>query len=585
MCNILYVVFSLVSIPLLIPFLDILLQKKTTTEPPLPHGNIYSVVYLKDFLAHQLWYLQTQYGEERALITVCTLLASSFFLKNLFKYLAQCCMAPVRNGIVADIRSALYAKTLRLPLGYFSEEKKGDLMSRILNDVTEIEWSILSVIEAIVREPLMVMGALVIMIWQSPWLTLFVFVLMIFTGALIGTIGRVLKKQSHITQMRLSNMVSVLEETLGGLRVIKGFNADGYFLKKFNEENNGYRKAMNRAMRRRDASSPLTEFLGVSIVCILVWYGYKQVSAGAMSPSQFIAFLYAFYSIIDPAKTFSQAYFHLQKGTAALNRVDYILDAPETILDAPDAQIFSALKNKISFENVSFAYSSNSENQVLKNISFDIPKGKTIALVGSSGAGKSTIADLLLRFHDVSDGKISFDGVNIKKIKIAALRNLFGIVTQESLLFNDTVANNIIFGAPPDNQHLRNAADAAYTTEFIENLPQKFDTNIGDRGTKLSGGQRQRLTIARALYKSPQILIFDEATSALDSESEKIIQATLAQLLIGRTALIIAHRLSTIQQADEILVLSNGEIIERGTHNELLKSSGDYKKWVALQQL
>ncbi len=581
----LFVVFSLISIPLLIPFLDILLQKKTSVEPAVPQGSMYSVQFAKDFLAHKLWYLQTQYGEERALIVVCVLLAASFFFKNIFKYLAQCCMAPVRNGIVADLRTALYTKTMRLPLGYFSEEKKGDLMSRILNDVTEIEWSILSVIEAMVREPLMVIGALVIMIWQSPWLTLFVFVLMIFTGALIGTIGRVLKRESHITQTRLSNMVSVLEETLGGLRVIKGFNADGYFLKRFNEENNGYRKAMNRAMRRRDASSPLTEFLGVSIVCVLVWYGYKQVSANAMTPSQFIAFLYAFYSIIDPAKTFSQAYFHLQKGTAALNRVDYILDAPETILDAPNAQTFSVLENKISFENVGFAYASNSDSAVLKNISFDIPKGKTIALVGSSGAGKSTIADLVLRFHDVTEGKICFDGVDIKNIQISALRNLFGIVTQEALLFNDTVANNIIFGAVPDNQNLLDAANAAYTTEFIDNLPQKFDTNIGDRGTKLSGGQRQRLTIARALYKSPQILIFDEATSALDSESEKIIQATLSELLIGRTALIIAHRLSTIQQADEILVLSNGEIVERGTHAELLSRNGDYKKWVMLQQL
>jgi ABC-type multidrug transport system fused ATPase/permease subunit len=594
-CNILMVLFNIVSIPMLIPFLQILLGQ---TIPPIQKPDFqWNIDAIKNYFNWYLGDLIAQSGsKEQALIFVCGVLILAFFFKNLFRYLALFFMTPLRNGVVRDIRKALFEKILRLPLSYFSDERKGDLISRVSNDVLEVEWSILNVMETVVREPLLIIGAVGLMIYISPALTLFVIVLLVFTAVIIGGIGRTLKKDSAETQRKMGDLMSILDETLGGMRVIKGFNAENYQKEKFSKENNGFRKAMTRGLRKRDLSSPLTEFLGITVVCILIWFGFKQVEANALTPASFIAFLYAFFTVIDPAKAFSSAYYHVQRGKAALDRINFILDAEEVIKDNPEGRPFPEgirddlkrshiFKEKIEYRNVGFYY--NEEDKViLKNINLTIEKGKVVALVGASGAGKSTLADLLPRFYDVSEGEILIDGLNIKDLRLNNLRNMMGIVTQEAVLFNDTIYNNIVFGLENiTEQQVIAAAKAANAHEFIESAEEKYQTNIGDRGNKLSGGQRQRLTIARALLRNPEILILDEATSALDSESEKLVQSALAELMKNRTAIVIAHRLSTVQHADEIIVMKQGEIIERGTHESLLVLNGEYRKLVELQGL
>jgi ABC-type multidrug transport system fused ATPase/permease subunit len=578
------VLFNIVSIPMLIPFLQILLGQ---TIPPIQKPDFqWNIDAIKNYFNWYLGDLIAQSGsKEQALIFVCGVLILAFFFKNLFRYLALFFMTPLRNGVVRDIRKALFEKILRLPLSYFSDERKGDLISRVSNDVLEVEWSILNVIETVVREPLLIFGAVGMMIYISPALTLFVVVLIVFTAVIIGSIGRTLKKDSAITQQKMGNLMSVLDETLGGMRVIKGFNAENYQKEKFSKENNDFRRAMTKGLRKRDLSSPLTEFLGITVVCVLIWFGFKQVEAQVLTPPGFIAFLYAFFTVIEPAKAFSNAYYHLQRGKAALDRINFILDAEEVIKDNPEGRPLSIFKEKIEYHNVGFYY--NEEDKViLKNINLTIEKGKVIALVGASGAGKSTLADLLPRFYDVTEGEILIDGLNIKDLRLNNLRNMMGIVTQEAVLFNDTIYNNIVFGLENiTEQQVIAAAKAANAHEFIENAEEKYQTNIGDRGNKLSGGQRQRLTIARALLRNPEILILDEATSALDSESEKLVQSALAELMKNRTAIVIAHRLSTVQHADEIIVMKQGEIIERGTHESLLVLNGEYRKLVELQGL
>lgn len=582
-CNILMVFFNIVSIPMLIPFLQILLGQ---TIPPTQKPDFqWNIKTLTDSFYYELGHIIEIYGKEKALIYVCVGLVTLFLFKNLFRYLALFFMTPLRTGIVRDMRQMLFEKTSRLPLSYFSEERKGDLISRVSNDVLEVEWSILNVLETIVREPLLIIGAIAMMLYISPILTGFVMVLILVTAVIIGGIGRSLKKESALTQRKMGDMMTVLDETLGGVRVIKGFNAEKYQNDKFASENNMFRRAMTAALRRRDLSSPLTEFLGIAIVCVLVWFGFKQVENTTMSPSGFIAFLYAFFTVIDPAKSFSNAYSHLQRGRAAIDRINGILKAEETIRDIDNPLSIQSFKSKIEYRNVGFYYREQ-DKQVLKNINLDIEKGKMVALVGASGAGKSTMADLLPRFYDVTEGGIFIDGKNIKNLKITELRSLMGIVTQEAVLFNDTIYNNIVFGLENVTEiQVIEAAKAAHAHEFIVNTEGGYQTNIGDRGTKLSGGQRQRLTIARALLRNPEILILDEATSALDSESEKLVQAALTELMKNRTAVVIAHRLSTVQHADEIVVMKDGRIIERGAHAELIKQNGEYLKLVELQGL
>jgi ABC-type multidrug transport system fused ATPase/permease subunit len=595
-CNILMVLFNIVSIPMLIPFLQILLGQ---TIPPVQKPDFqWNIDTIKNYFNWYLGDLIAQSGsKEQALIFVCFVLILAFFFKNLFRYLALFFMTPLRNGVVRDIRKALFEKILRLPLSYFSDERKGDLISRVSNDVLEVEWSILNVLETVVREPLLIFGAVGMMIYISPALTLFVLVLIFFTAVIIGNIGRTLKKDSAATQEKMGNLMSVLDETLGGMRVIKGFNAENYQKEKFSKENDGFRKAMTRGLRKRDLSSPLTEFLGITVVCVLIWFGFKQVEVNTLTPASFIAFLYAFFTVIEPAKAFSNAYYHLQRGKAALDRINFILDAEELIKDElksdplsidsvlEDKKLNFSFKEKIEYRNVGFYYRED-DKVILKNINLIIEKGKVVALVGASGAGKSTLADLLPRFYDVTEGEIWIDGLNIKSLRLKELRNIMGIVTQEAVLFNDTIYNNIVFGLENKTEkEVIAAAKAANAHEFIDNTEEKYQTNIGDRGSKLSGGQRQRLTIARALLRNPEILILDEATSALDSESEKLVQSALVALMKNRTAIVIAHRLSTVQHADEIIVMKSGEIIERGTHDALLALNGEYRKLVELQGL
>ncbi len=600
LCNILMVFFNIVSIPMLIPFLQILLgQAIPPAQKPDFQWNMSSVI---NSFNYQLGQIIEQYGKERALIYVCGAMVIAFFFKNLFRYLALYFIAPLRTGVVRDIRQALFDKTLRLPLSYFSDERKGDLISRITADVQEIEFSILHVLETVVREPLLIIGAMSMMLYISPPLTGFVFILLGFTGVIIGGIGKSLKKESATVQEHLGSLVSVLDEALGGGRVIKAFNAENYQHNKFGNENTTYRNLLIKQYRKRELASPTTEFLGIGVVCVLIWFGFKQISPYGLTPQSFLGFLYAFFTVIEPAKAFSAASYNIRKGAGALTRIEEILDADEAISDfgvgiagfgKADLVNFKNLpnlskisfKSKIEYKNVSFYYR-EAEKLILANINLTIEKGKIVALVGASGAGKSTIADLLPRFYDVTEGSIQIDGVDIRDMRLHDLRSLMGIVTQEAVLFNDTIYNNIVFGLDNvvENQVIA-AAKAANAHDFIENTENKYQTNIGDRGMKLSGGQRQRLTIARALLRNPEILILDEATSALDSESEKLVQEALAQLMKGRTALVIAHRLSTVQHADEIIVLREGAVIERGTHDTLFKLGGEYRKLVELQGL
>jgi len=587
--NLLMSLFMVISIPVLQPFLQILFSGADGTESPIslraPGAGRSGFQAVEQRVNAFFSNLIQEHGREEALLIVCGFLVLTFLGKNLFRYLSLYFLAPVRNGIVRDLRNKLVGKILYLPLSYFSEERKGDLMSRISADVQEIEWSIVGVVESVAREPIVILGSLTFMIVVSPQLLIFVFALMLFSGLIIGGVGRSLRKQSGEAQGRLGVIGSLVEETLGGLRIIKGFIAEQWQLERFGAENQRYARTLTRLYRRKDLASPLSEFLGIAAVAVLLWFGAKQVFAEEISAATFITFLYAFYNIIEPAKQLSGASYSIRKGMGALERVEAVLDAPVSIRDAAQARGVREFKEKVEFENVSFQYQ-NADRPALVNIDLTIPHGKIVALVGASGAGKSTVADLLPRFYDVQEGRISLDGVDIRQIRLRELRALMGIVSQEAILFNDSVRNNIAFGMESATEEaIVAAAKAANAHDFIAELPEGYHTNIGDRGSKLSGGQRQRLTIARALLKNPPILILDEATSALDSESEKLVQLALDRLLQNRTALVIAHRLSTVQHADEILVLDAGRIVERGTHEALLGKNGIYRKLVELQAL
>ena len=580
-CNLLMSVFMVVSIPVLQPFLQILFHGNSSES--LAKGTELSgfEAKLNGFFTEMI----NTYGQEQALLIVCVFLVITFLGKNLFRYLSLFFLAGARNGIVRDLRGRMMNKVLDLPLSYFSETRKGDLMSRITSDVQEIEWSIVGVVESIAREPIVILGSLAFMIAVSHQLLIFVLLLMLFSGLIIGGVGRTLRKQSGEAQNALGSIGAMIDETLGGLRIIKGFNAERWQFERFGKESNRYMRTMTKLNRRKDLASPLSEFLGICVVAILLWFGSLRVFAGTLSAATFLTFLYAFYNVIEPAKSLSGAFYSIRKGMGALERVQHLLDAPVTIQEKPNPLPLNVLQDKIEFKNVSFQYE-NAERPALHEVSFSIPQGKIVALVGASGAGKSTIADLLPRFFDVTSGAITFDGTDIRDVRTKDLRAQMGIVSQEAVLFNDSVRNNIIFSAENATEDdLIAAAKAANAYEFIMAMPEGFDTNIGDRGTKLSGGQRQRLTIARALLKNPPVLILDEATSALDSESEQLVQAALDRLLSNRTALVIAHRLSTIQHADEILVMNEGRIAERGTHEQLMRDSLIYKKLVELQAI
>lgn len=579
LCNILMALFMVISIPIIIPFFQILFGRVTPSPVPVP----FSLGNIQDWLTYVFGELVDKYSEERALIVVCISFGVIFFLKNLFRYLSLVFMAQVRNGIVMDIRNLVFEKYMQLPLAYFSRGKKGDLLSRISTDVQEIEFSILNVIVAVVKSPIVIIGSIAFMFFISVKLTFFVFILILVTAVIVGRISRNLKRQSTVVQQKLSGLMILVEESINGMRIIQGFNAQPYQESRFEKINDSYRTLLTRIMYRRDLSSPLSEFFGISIVAVLLWYGSLMVFRNELQPETFFAFLYAFFNVIEPSKSFSSAYYNIQKGLAAVERVNEVLDNTEEIVQAKNPLSIDTFKNEVTFENVGFRYSEEGE-WVLKNINLQIPKGKVLAIVGTSGSGKSTLADLLPRLHDVAEGKILIDGKDIRDLDLKQLRSLMGIVNQDPVLFHDTLFNNIAFGQPEATlEQVVAVAKIAQIDEFIMSTPNQYDTIVGDRGSTLSGGERQRITLARALLMNPPILILDEATASLDSKSERQVQEALASVMEGRTSIVIAHRLSTIQHADQIIVLKEGRIVETGTHTSLMDHNGEYAKFVGLQ--
>lgn len=579
LCNIMMALFMVISIPIIIPFFQILFGRVTPSPVPVP----FSLSKIQDWLAYVFGELVDKYSEERALIVVCISFGVIFFLKNLFRYLSLIFMAQIRNGIVMEIRNQVFSKYMQLPLAFFSRGKKGDLLSRISTDVQEIEFSILNVIVALVKAPIVIIGSITFMFFISVKLTFFVFILILVTAVIVGRISRNLKRQSRVVQQKLSGLMILVEESINGMRIIQGFNAQQYQEGRFEKINDSYRNLLTRIMYRRDLSSPLSEFFGISIVAVLLWYGSLLVFRGELQPETFFAFLYAFFNVIEPSKSFSSAYYNIQKGLAAVERVNEVLDNTEEIVPAPNPQPIDTFTDAITLENVGFCYSDDGE-WVLKDINLTIPKGKVLAIVGTSGSGKSTLADLLPRLHDVSEGRILMDGKDIRDLDLKQLRSLMGIVNQDPVLFHDTLFNNIAFGQPEATKdQVVAVAKIAQIHDFIMSTPQQYNTVVGDRGSTLSGGERQRITLARALLMNPPILILDEATASLDSKSERQVQEALASVMEGRTSIVIAHRLSTIQHADQIIVLKEGRIVESGAHNTLMALNGEYAKFVGLQ--
>ena len=577
--NILMALCMVISIPIIIPFFQILFGRVTPSLEPVA----FNINHIQAWLEYVFGQLVRTYSQETALIIVCITFVLIFLLKNIFRYLAVVFMAQVRNGIVRDLRGAIYGKYMQLPLAFFTRGKKGDFLSRISTDVQEIEYSILNVMEALFKEPIVIIGSITFMLFTSVKLTLFVFVLILFTGFIVGRISRNLKRKSKVVQEQLSDLMIHVEESLNGMRIVQGFNAQEYQQGRFGKINNEYRKLLTRIMYRRDLSSPLSEVLGITIVAVLLWYGSLLVFKSEIKPETFFAFLYAFFNVIAPSKSFSSAYYNIQKGLAAVERVNEVLDNPEVIRQAPDAKPIHNFEKEITFDNVGFQYNAKGE-WALRNISLRIPKGQVIAIVGTSGSGKSTLSDLLPRFHDVTEGSISIDGTDIRQLNIKQLRSLMGIVNQDPVLFHDTLFNNIAFGNPTATlDEVINVAKIAQIHDFIMNTPQQYNTIVGDRGSTLSGGERQRITLARALLSNPPILILDEATASLDSKSERLVQEALSRVMEGRTSIVIAHRLSTIQYADQIIVLKDGHIVESGDHATLMQRQGEYAKFVGLQ--
>tara|TARA_R110000868_G_scaffold29420_6_gene109372 strand:+ start:3369 stop:5189 length:1821 start_codon:yes stop_codon:yes gene_type:complete len=580
--NILYALFSALSFAALIPMLDVLFkpEKKILIEP-----EYNGMGQLKDYLQDYINYHVNAYSgddEMQGLVLVIGLVLILFLLKNFFNYLAMYFITFLRNGVLKDIRNKMYAKIVDLPISYYSEKRKGDVIARITSDVLEIQHSFLSILELIVREPLTILFTIVIMFGISTKLTLFVFIFIPIAGMIISRIGKSLKKKSDRVQREQGEFLSIVEETLGGLRVIKAFNSESRFYKTFANSTNRFFHFSNKLLNRQNLASPAGEFLGILVIGVLLWFGGKMVLIDkSLDASSFIAYMGLAYNILTPAKAISKASFGVKKGNSAAERVLEILETDNPIVEKTDAISKSEFDKGIEIKNVSFKYE---DEYVLKNFNLNVPKGQTVALVGQSGSGKSTIANLMTRFYDVNEGDIVIDGIDIRDFTKKSLRGLMGLVTQDSILFNDTVKNNI--GLGKDNateEEIIAAAKIANAHDFISELPQGYNTNIGDSGNKLSGGQKQRLSIARAVLKNPPIMILDEATSALDTESERLVQDALEKMMQNRTSIVIAHRLSTIQNADTIVVLQKGEIVEQGSHTQLLAKDGVYKKLVTMQ--
>jgi subfamily B ATP-binding cassette protein MsbA len=581
--TILGVVFGLLNFTLFIPLLNLLFTTYPVKEVVELPVFTFTIDYFKDLFNYYFYTIIHDGGKIAALQYVCLVIFCSVLLSNLFKFLSQRVLTSVRTKVVKNIRETVFNKITDSDLRFFYNNRKGDLISTLSNDVHEVENSVVSSLQVIVREPFMLVGFFILLFSMSAKLTLFTLLLLPISFLLIAQITKLLKRDALRSQDLLGYIMGTIEETISGIRIIKAFNGEEYIKKKFDAQNNTYRGLLKSVINKRELASPMSEFLGVSVLTLVFYYGGKLVleHAGDLTASEFITYIALYSQILIPAKNISTAVTNIQKGLVSGARLLKLIDTKIEIVEKENALNLSGFENKIEFVNVHFSHETF---KVLKGINLSIAKGKTVALVGPSGGGKSTLADMVPRFYDVSDGQILIDGTNIKEVTLKSLRQLMGTVTQESILFNDSVANNIAFGVEnPDMNKIIEAAKIANAHEFISALSEGYDTNIGDRGGKLSGGQRQRLSIARAVFKNPPILILDEATSALDTESEKMVQEALTNLMKNRTTLVIAHRLSTIQHADEIIVLDKGIIVERGTHINLMNANGLYQRLCEMQ--
>lgn len=581
--NVLYALFSTISMVTMFPLLEVLFKTgKEVTVKPEYTGIANAVDFGKDFLFYHISALNKENGPQFALLLAVSLVITTFLFKNLFNYLASYHIMHLKNGVLRDLRKNMYSKIIALPVSYYSEKRKGDVMARMLGDVNEVQNSFFQILELIVKEPLTIVFALITMLNISVQLTLFVFIFIPISGFIISKIGKNLKAKSIKAQQENGFLISVVEESLGGLKVVKSYTAEPIFKEKFNNSINRLLKLSNSIGNKNNLASPMSEFMGIVTIAILLWYGGNLVLVEkTLEGSLFLVYMLLAYNILTPAKAISKASYAVKNGLAAAERVFEVLEVENNITDKENAIEKNDFNQKISIENINFGYG---EEKVLKNFSLEIPKGKTVALVGQSGSGKSTIANLLTRFYDVQEGTVKIDGIDIKDMSLKSLRDLMGLVTQDSILFNDSIKNNILLGKPTaTDTEIIEALKIANAYEFVKDLPNGIETNIGDAGGKLSGGQKQRLSIARAVLKNPPIMILDEATSALDTESEKFVQIALENMMQNRTSVVIAHRLSTIQKADKIVVMQKGEIVEQGTHDELLALSGTYSKLVMMQ--
>ncbi|HMR16369.1 ABC transporter ATP-binding protein [Mariniflexile maritimum] len=581
--NILYALFSSISMLSLLPMIKVLFDegKKIKVKPVLNSYKDFDLNYIEDYLNYFITSMNASKGPLVTLITIVGFVLSTFLLKNLFSYLSILYMTYLNNGILKDLRQDVYNKVISLNVAFFSNERKGDLIARMTSDINTIKVSFMSIL-MMIREPLTILFTLIAMIAISWKLTVFVFFFIPVSGFLISKLSKGIKSQSGDIFSLEGQLLSNIEETLGGIKIIKNFTSESFFSKKFNDFTTNINNLNNSIGKVMSLSAPASEFLGIFAISILLIYGGSLVLIDqSLSGGAFIAYMGLAYQILTPAKAITKANHALQGGNAAYERVAFILDAENPLKDKPNAKVITEFKHEIKFNNVSFKYK---EDYVLKNFNLTIPKGKIVALVGESGSGKSTIANLITRFYDVNEGSITFDGVDIKDVTTKSLREQMGIVAQDSILFNDTIANNISLGINDANEgKITEAAKVANAHNFISEFPNKYQNNVGDGGSLLSGGQRQRIAIARAVMKNPPIMILDEATSALDTESEKLVQNALENMMENRTSLVIAHRLSTIQKADLIVVMKKGRIVEQGTHEELLKMKGTYNNLVSLQ--
>jgi subfamily B ATP-binding cassette protein MsbA len=575
-CHVLMAIFTVISIPLIIPFFHFLFS---TTPKSVDRPDSY--LKIVDWLQYYFLQLIDNFGPSNTLILTCIFLLITIFLKNLFRYLAMYFMVPVRSGIVRDLRNTLYNSFLNFSFDDQKDSQRGDLLTRINSDVQEIEWNILRFIDTILKSPIIIVGAILLMLSISYKLTAFVFVLMLFTVLVIGTLSRKLKKQSKDLQDGVSRLTSIIDETLDGVMILNVYRVKNVWSKMFGAINNDVRNKFNKVVRRQELSSPLSEFLGVSVVVVLLWYGAKLVMKNELQPEAFFAFVLAFYHVIEPLKSFSTAYYYVKKGAASLERIEDIVISDNAI--DQDRHSSFTFENELSLNNVSYSYD---DTKVLNDISFKIKKGQKIAIVGASGSGKSTIARLLLQIIKPDVGTLSIDGTNMWNIDKNTLYKSIGFVTQQSFLYNDTIRNNILLGRSNiDDAKIMASLKLACADDFVSQLPNGLDSVIGDRGSALSGGEQQRLTIARALLEDPEILILDEPTSALDPQSEKVVSQAIINILEERTAIIVAHRLSTIKFVDYIFVLDEGKIVESGSHEELSLRNGIYSNYVKIQSV